>query len=153
MPPKILGNCNRYILEKTYSYKCKKCKEYKSFINNVTGYYDPVGFYSNNSLFDEILKEKIISTKSNGAIFYTDLIKKTKSKLEKDRINKLVDDYQNKQEKKESKNNSLKLRSIDKINRDKRKSMSFWSKYNYLIIAFFLIIIFSSILLLPLLEK
>jgi hypothetical protein len=176
----------KYLIEKKYFIKCKKCNKSKSFVDKVSGVSDfhpfsskrreAIKSFSSNKdnskeyssplllmnsharifrqyFYNCIIDEKIISTKSDGAIFYFDLIKKTKSKLEKERINKLVDDYLYKYEKKESKNNALKLRSIDKMNRNQRKSMSFWSKYNYLIVAFFLIIIFSSVLLIPFFTK
>tara|TARA_B100001142_G_C14128177_1_gene575826 strand:+ start:256 stop:849 length:594 start_codon:yes stop_codon:yes gene_type:complete len=127
----------KYIREHTYGFKCTKCNKPRYFIDKVSGV---TRFFSFND-------KKLISSKSDGAIFYGDLIKRTKSKSEKDRINKLVDDYWFKREEIESKKSAKKLKDIDKIRKDQRKSMSFWDKNKFFIILGFFILFFSALLL------
>lgn len=132
-----LAKTKKYIREHTYGFKCTNCNKPRYFIDKVSGI---TQFFSYND-------KKLISSKSDGAIFYGDLIKRTKSKSEKDRINKLVDDYWFKREEIESKKSAKKLKDIDKIRKDQRKSMSFWDKNKFFIILGFFILFFSALLL------
>lgn len=122
----------KYIREVIYFFNCKKCNKPRCFIDKVSGILH-FGIYND---------KKLISSKSDGAIFYSDLLKRTKNKSEKERINKLVDDFQSKKEKIESKKNAQKLRAIDKIRKDQKKPMSFKIKLSFfiLLVSLFLII-------------